>query len=954
MKWIFSRLNLSKKFFLFFLLTGILPLLLVGLVSYQVSRITLQNEVARYAAEMALNQKDYLDLQFQQVESLITNLSGVEEILEVLVDPSTTDTYTNLATQARIGYILNGYSSLEGLVSIDLFSNQGHHFHVGDTLDVSQIRTDLIERLYQEALDNDQRILWSGVEDNVNLNSEYTRVITAAKVVTIIDPGTNQPVPAGLLLVNYSVEAVHEHFSGVSLISGAYFLVVDAKGRLIYHPDSRQIGAQADPDLLHAIQDGQGSFDFGVDGVPMRVNSVRSAKSDWTVIHLTPVKALYAPANTIGTTTLAALLAAFLIVGSVMLVISGEVVWPIRMITRRFEMFQKGLAGWDQPMPAHENDEIGELMHWFNAFVENLSAQRSAEEALRASEERYSRAVNGANDGIWDWDLQRQTIYFSPRWKAILGYQEDEIGDRPEEWLDRIHPDDLQQVKDDIDAHLQGLTPHLESEHRILLSDGQTYHWVQARGLAYERDGGTVRGMAGSLSDIQESKTLELRLRHDAMHDALTHLPNRAYFLTQLERAMVRLKRHASSQSAMLFLDLDRFKVVNDSLGHVFGDAMLRVIVQRLQCSLRASDTIARFGGDEFAILLEDIHNIYDATLVAGRIQQELAAPIDLNGHVVYTTASIGIAMLQPMYERAEDLLRDADTALYRAKSNGRARYEIFDAEMHSRSLALLRLETELRQAIKQDEFELYYQPIVSLVTGQVPSVEALLRWHHPVRQMVPPGEFIHLAEETGLIVPIGEWALRQACRQVCQWQGTPYANLRVSVNISARQFQDQNLVAKVARIIEETGISSSLLQLEITESAAMLNFDQTTQILQDLDRMGVSIAIDDFGTSYSSLGYLKRFPVDCVKIDQGFIRNLKAESDDAAITTAIIAMGHILGLKVVAEGVETEEQRAYLELIGCDEFQGYLVSRPLPVAELEELLHPHNATLGRPGVAQP
>ncbi|HMD88047.1 MAG TPA: EAL domain-containing protein [Anaerolineaceae bacterium] len=559
----------------------------------------------------------------------------------------------------------------------------------------------------------------------------------------------------------------------------------------------------------------------------------------------------------------------------------------------------------------------------------DITATKRIEEALRESEERYALAVRGANDGIWDWDLRSNIIYYSPRWKNMLGYKEEEIYDSPDEWMGRVHAEDIDQLKADLNAHLQGQTPNFKSEHRLFHKSG-SYRWVQVRGLAVRNGDDKAYRIAGSMTDINAHKVTEEYLRHDSMHDTLTNLPNRAYFTDQLRRTIERTKRHSSNKAAVLFMDLDRFKIVNDSLGHSSGDKMLLLVSQRLATCLRPEDTVARFGGDEFAILLEEIKGVNDATRIAQRIQQELSKPVSLKGHDVFTTASIGIALTASGYERPDDLLRDAETAMYRAKADGRACYRIFDADMHARSLSVLHLETEIRQAIERKEFQVNYQPVISLKTGKMVAVEALLRWVHPERGIIMPSEFIPLAEETGLIISLDEWVLKETCEQAKRWQDSSGCELAVAVNISARHMQDPGLAELVRQVIHETGLSPNLLNLEITESAAMNDLSQTDKTLQELSKMGVKISIDDFSTQYSSLGYLKRFPVSSIKIDQYFMQDVIENSDDAAITTAIIAMGHILNLKVIAEGVKTIEQLEFLIAQKCDEIQGHLISKAI------------------------
>ncbi|NPV56370.1 MAG: EAL domain-containing protein [Anaerolineae bacterium] len=589
-------------------------------------------------------------------------------------------------------------------------------------------------------------------------------------------------------------------------------------------------------------------------------------------------------------------------------------------------------------------DEDLEILRFVSDQVAIAIDRKRADQALKASEERYALAVRGANDGIWDWDIEGGAIYYSPRWKAMLGFREDLIDDRPDEWFGRVHPEDLPRVQADIQAHLDHLTPHFESEFRIFHRDG-SYRWVLTRGISVGGMDGKVHRMAGSMTDITARKATEERLLYDAMHDPLTNLPNRLYFLHQLRRALERSRRRPDFLAAVLFLDIDRFKVINDSLGHASGDQMLIAIANRLANGLRLGDTIARFGGDEFSIILEDIDNISDAVHVANRIQEELAHPFYLEGHEVFTSASIGIALTATSYRRAEDLLRDADTALYRAKSEGRGGYQIFDKDMHTRNMRLLNLETDLRRALERSELAIHYQPIISLATGRMTSVEALLRWQHPKLGMVLPSEFIELAEETGLIVPIGEWVLKEACRQTRQWHADGYGHLRLAANLSARQLQDTYLPGMVKRVLYETGLESKDLNLEITESAAMHDLDLSIQTLNSLREQGIDLSIDDFGTSYSSLLYLKRYPVSNIKIDQTFIWDTESPQG-ANIITAIISMGHIIGLGVIAEGVETVDQLNFLIRQQCDKAQGFLISPPVVASVITEMLRENKSLL--------
>jgi diguanylate cyclase (GGDEF)-like protein len=502
----------------------------------------------------------------------------------------------------------------------------------------------------------------------------------------------------------------------------------------------------------------------------------------------------------------------------------------------------------------------------------------------------------------------------------------------------KSNPAQIQVILTEISGINRNLTP-IEGEFVDALSDGSrtAYQLIQAILLA-ATPGFLILGTALSMRILKQRKRADDRVHHIAFHDDLTSLPNRLLLNQRLDQALSRHRR-AGSQLAILFMDLDRFKVINDSLGHEVGDSLLCQVADRLRAQSREGDTVARVGGDEFVVLIENSENLRDVSACACRLVESLSAPYLLGKSECRVTLSIGISVFPTDGNDSQALLKAADVAMYRAKETGRNHYLHYLPSMNVHTLERLNLESDLSHAMERGEFLLHYQPKVEIATGMIAGTEALLRWKHPIRGLVPPVDFISLAEETGLIVPIGEWVLATACAQTKAWQDQGLTDLRVAVNLSARQFSDSGLLAKLTRIIRSSGLDPSSLELEITESVVMSHAECAVTVLEQLKSIGVQIAIDDFGTGYSSLGYLKRFPIDTIKVDRSFIMDIPADAGDMKIARAIIAMAHALRLNVVAEGVENAEQLNFLRSYRCDAAQGYFFFRPLPADEVADAL---------------
>lgn len=548
-----------------------------------------------------------------------------------------------------------------------------------------------------------------------------------------------------------------------------------------------------------------------------------------------------------------------------------------------------------------------------------LRAQARKKEAeLEESRQRFALSMAGSSDGLYDWDHTSGEVYYSPRWKEILGYDDDEVKPVADASWRLIHEDDIGRVKEAMVAHFRGQLKHFEQEFRMLHKNGK-YIWVLARGASIRDQSGRVVRMAGSMTDMSGR----------GVFDPLTGLPNRRLLTDRLTRALEHQDR-GNLDFAILFMDLDRFKLVNDTLGHHVGDLMLVEVAARLQTCVRASDTVARMGGDEFVVILERIDLPDGAFITINRILEKLAEPFVVDGHDLYPSASLGAVLDTKGYAKSEELLRDADTAMYQAKSENKG-WAVFDTSMREKFAARLRLETELRQALERDEFTLEYQPIVSLTTGETEGFEALVRWNHPKKGMVLPGQFIGVMEDTGLIVQLGSWVLEQACREMQEWYGEADSEGRphLSVNVSRKQLTDRSLPNQVQRILDATGFPAHRLRLEITETAIIEHAEMALDTLQRIKELGVELMMDDFGTGHSSLGALQALPIDTLKIDRTFIKRLAQNQDGIEVVRTIITMASNLGLKIIAEGIETEEQLRMLQASECPSGQGYLFARP-------------------------
>lgn len=558
-------------------------------------------------------------------------------------------------------------------------------------------------------------------------------------------------------------------------------------------------------------------------------------------------------------------------------------------------------------------------------------------DALVFDVKRYKLAVEGSNDGIWDWDIMNNTAYISFKWKEMLNLKSCELDNFEEIWLELIHPDDLNTYDEALTSYFDRKTPYFTCEYRLKTRDSN-YIWVLTKGKAIRDNKGNIIKMAGSHTNINDKKRAEEKINHLAYFDTVTDLANRTLFEETLNKCIVRTNIN-KEMFGLIYLDLDNFKNVNDTLGHTFGDLLLKNVANLLKKHVNPGDIVARLSGDEFAIIMPKSNTLEKINGMAERIKDGFQSPFLLANHEVYVTVSMGIAIYPTDGEDQQTLLKNADTAMYCAKEKGKNSYEFYLHEMNIKVMEKLQLQNDLRRAIKNNEFVVYYQPQVSMETSEIVGFEALVRWIHPINGMIPPFKFIPEAEEMGLITDIGKFVLRTACKQNKQWQELGYSPKCMAINLSARQFQQKDLLKTIEDTLEETQLDTKWLELEITESICMNDLNFTIGLLNKFNDMGVTIALDDFGTGYSSLNYLKKLPIQSLKIDKSFVDNITNDNKELAIAKAITTLAHTMNLSIVAEGVETEEQFSVLKELNCDKAQGYLFSRPLPAEEIERFL---------------
>lgn len=948
---------IRKKLPLVIILLITIPLITLSFIIYFQSTDFLYEKSIKHISQAVEIESDGLGAWVYAQKKEVELSAQIKPIIEFVKDSNKANTLASSDEIVRISELLK--TRVDKVKEIDASFIINRNGVVLASSDKSAIGISVDDRQYYK----------ESVSGNTYISDMQIAKNSGQMVVVASAPIRDESgVVIGILANTIKLTYIREFISNVKIGDTGYAYLIDSRCVTVAHPDSDRLGKITENETIIAaiarlysgetIKQGKGFYKYQGKLKYMEYNAIPG--TIWVLAVTQNVSDIVSSAIKLMLITLFATIVTLIIGILISIKFSKTITGPITQLT---ESMRKAAEGDLTTRCEFESKcEFGELSDNFNIMIERLYLSHEElaavyeelsateeelraqydellhnEEALRNSDERYRLALDGANDVIWEWNIQTGEFFASDKWKEITGYKVTKRLNIDILLKSIIHPEDSERVFNGFRAHVDGVTSYYKSEFRIKERSGN-YKWVSVRGKMLANSQGKVVKLAGSLTDISERKNAEEKIKFMAYHDSLTNLPNRAFFIEKLTEDLKRCNEFGC-EGAVLFIDLDDFKKINDTLGHEFGDHLLKHISGALALVKRDNDMVCRFTGDEFLILQPNIKNHSEVIEVANAVLTIFRNPFILNDKEVYITATIGITLYPGDGEDANSILKNADTAMYKAKEAGKNKYEFYDQQMYNGLDRKTKIEMILRNSIKNKELNLYYQPQVEVESGRTVGFEVLLRLYNEELGYISPGEFIAIAEETGLIVYIGEWVLREACIQNKVWKQKKYDYDYIAVNISAVQLQQPDFLDMVKRVLSETGISPKELELEITESIVMKSLDSSVRILSELRRMGVRVALDDFGTGYSSLNYLRRMPIDTLKVDKSFIDGISSDATEEAIADGIIQMAHKMNLQVVAEGVEYLSQLQVLSRKKCNKVQGYLFSRPVPAEDIEETL---------------
>lgn len=899
-----SKLRINYKSILFLLLISLLPIIGLAISTIWIDNKGLEASLDEPIQTLTCNQLARIDERTLSINSMLGHVAGL--IKDEGFDNLTIHQESSKLQEVEKIIVQNQYGSLLGL---DLISEGLDPIHFGSS-NISLDNKWLSEWMQ---IGEEGQVFWYTEDDSVfavqMLQEEGARILLVANLPSSFYRNIFKDLPADF---------------GFELLDGQNQSLIQAPSSKGDFPIQNYLGRLPS----------QGKIDQDDLQATFCTNA-----ANWRLFIISPLNYSVVNNSLLFKILLVLILAVAFFVLIFAILINQKLIRPVKELTNRLHQINQVEKPDFEKIPENlYTGEVGELITEFNHFIQNLKITQERNSILDEKRERFELALQGSKIGLWDWNLKNNHCYYSPTWRNILGHTEESIYNLPTEWFTRVHPEDIESLRIEINNHIAGKTSIFEKEHRIRHMN-DTYIWVLARGLVRKGEDGVPNRFVGTIEDITQRKSLEARLMIEAMYDPLTGLPNRTYFSGIIEQSLGRVHRREDYHSAVLFIDLDRFKSINDNYSFSIGDALLLEITRRLKYSLRSMDTISRFENDKFGVLLEEINGLPDTIKITRRIHKEINNPFNFSGEIIHPSTSIGIVMLSRGYQDSNEVLRDAESAMFQAKSDGRGKFEIYDKEVYSYTLSKIRIENELKQALINKEISLCYQPIINTETNKVVYADAISIWQHPEKGFIPKDHYLSVAEESGEIIPLNNFLLRRACNEASEWYPEKSARTLLSVPISPKIFLKSDFTETVISALADSNLPNESLQLVITESSKIYNSGIAIQTMVNLSSIGVQFCLSDYGIIPSSLEQLKRLPIHAIRISETLTKGLPNNEEDAIITESIISLAKVLGLQVIATGVDTKEQMEFLTQKGIHLISGDYLSQPLMKPEFINFL---------------